>query len=85
MFVDDGTTDANGMTVLVNRLGRRLPFYEDSFAFIEYNGRVTIIPNVVFRRSSFSSKESHISAVIDRKIVRPGETLFVKGEMKQIT
>ena len=57
---------------------------KDSFAFIEYNGRLTIIPDVNIEKSAFSSKESHISAVIDRKIVRPGEALFVKGRMRQI-
>lgn len=56
MFVDDGTTDENGMTVLVNRIRRRVPYYEYSFAFIEYNGRLTIIPDVNIEKSAFSSK-----------------------------
>lgn len=81
-LIDNGTTDNEGMAALVNKDGRKdIPGYTDSFALIEYNGRIMLVPDIHLRKSTFSSKNTVVSTLLDRKLVRPGETLFVKGKL----
>lgn len=84
-LVDIGTTNKQGMVVLVKKDGsRNIPGYTNSFAVVEYNGRIMVVPDIRLKTNTFSSKSSVMSVLLDRKLVRPGEKLFVKGELMGI-
>lgn len=57
------------------------PDYTQSFAIVQHNGRIMIVPDINLKQNTFSSSSSLTSTVIDRKLVSPGETLHVKGEL----
>lgn len=79
--MDNGTTCKERMDLLVNKDGRRnIPDYTDSFAIVQYNGRIMNAPDINIGKITFPSKSYVVSTLLDRTLVRPGETLFAKGK-----
>lgn len=51
------------------------------FAIVDRDGQLSVIPDVSIQENTFPDlKELHVSAVLDRKVVRSGDALFVKGD-----